>query len=169
MTIAALCAETQGGKDATDHEIGRAFLTAHLLTANRKQAESAVMEAIRHWDSEEDTEEAFLQLVAYAAIQAQGEYEWSRADQPVPAESVLPVELQAVLDLAPQIRRCFVLRILAGLSRQVCARLLHLNIFTVDQYTWEALEYLPQREMRIPNLSYLESRCSGASTAIPMR
>jgi DNA-directed RNA polymerase specialized sigma24 family protein len=162
MTMTAMCAENREGRNATDHAISRAFLTAHLLTANQRQAEGAVLEAIQHSDLEEDTEEAFLQRVACAAIQAEGEYS-SSADQPVPAEWLVPVELQAVLDLSPRLRRCFVLRTLVGLSRQVCARLLHLNILAVDQYTCEALEYLPQRETPqcetwIPNLSYMESR-----------
>lgn len=156
MTMAAMCAETREGRNVTDRAIGRAFLTAHLLTANRNHAESAVLEAILHGDLE-DTEEAFLHRVTCAAIQAEGEYS-TDVDQSVPAELLVPVELQAVLDLAPWLRRCFVLRILAGLSRAVCARLLHLNILTVDQYTCQALEYLPQRETTeletwIPNLS----------------
>jgi DNA-directed RNA polymerase specialized sigma24 family protein len=142
MTIAAMCAETRQGKRATDHAISRAFLTAHLLTANREQAESAVLEAILHWDLEEGTEEVFLHRVACAAIQAQVEYESSNAGEPAPAELLLPVELQAVLDLSPQLRRCFVLRVLVGLSRQVCARLLDLSVLIVDQYTCAALEHL---------------------------
>jgi len=138
MTSAAMCAETREGRRATDHGIGKAFLTAHLLTANRKQAENAVLEAILHWDLDQGTEEAFLHRVAHAAIRAQDECESSGAD-------CLPLELQAVLDLSPRQRRCFVLRVLVGLSRQACARLLHLDIFHVDRYTCEALKYLPQR------------------------
>ena len=140
MTMAAMCEETREGN--TDHAISRAFLTAHLLTANRKQAESAVLEAILHCDLEAGTEEAFLYRVAYAAIQVQVEYESSNVGEPVPAESLPPVELQAVLDLSPQLRRCFVLRVLVGLPRQVCARLLHLSVLIVDQYTCAALERL---------------------------
>jgi hypothetical protein len=60
MTMTAICAETREGRNATDHTITKAFLTAHLLTANRRQAESAVLEAIERSDLKEDTEEAFL-------------------------------------------------------------------------------------------------------------
>jgi hypothetical protein len=168
--MTAMCAETREGQNATDRAISRAFLTAHLLTANRRQAESAVLEAILHSDLEQDTEEAFLHRVACAAIQAESEYS-SSVDQPVQSEWLVPVELQAVLDLSPRLRCCFVLRILAGLSRPICARLLHLNILAVDQYTCEALEYLPQRETPqleipqretwLPNLSYAESSALG--------
>jgi DNA-directed RNA polymerase specialized sigma24 family protein len=143
MTTAAIYAETRQAKCVADHAISRAFLAAHLLTANQEQAESAVLEAILHWEVEEETEEAFLHCVAHAAIETQVGYS-SSSDDPVAAESFLPVELQAVLDLLPQLRRCFVLRVLVGLSRQACARLLQLSVFNVDQYTCEALEYLAQ-------------------------
>ena len=56
--------------------------------------------------------------------------------------SYLPNELKAVLRLAPQPRRCYVLRILAGLPAQACARLLSLQSDTVEAYTCDALQSL---------------------------
>jgi DNA-directed RNA polymerase specialized sigma24 family protein len=50
----------------------------------------------------------------------------------------LPEELRAVLTLAPPIRRCFVLRSLAGMSAQACARLLGLLPNQVDEYAGAA-------------------------------
>jgi hypothetical protein len=130
------------GKRDIGHAINRAFLTAHLLTANAKQAERAVIEAIEQWDPAEGTEEAFLLGAVKAAIGTRARYESSRPDNPRPAGLLLPTELQPVLDLAPQLRRCFVLRVLTGLPRQVCSPLLHLNASKMDQYTCAALEYL---------------------------
>lgn len=169
MTNAAMCAETRQSRRDVDHEIKRAFLAAHLLTANTEQAERAVLEAIDQRHSAEQTEDAFFARMVTAAIRTQAGYESSSVDNPEPDEWLLPTELEAVLDLSPPLRRCFVLRMLAGLSRDVCARLLRLNVRTVDQYTAAALECLggahpvslPRHPTRIPNSSYLETRFSG--------
>jgi hypothetical protein len=107
------------------------------LGANAKQAESAVVEAINAWDPGEETEEALFHRVLIRTIQAPLEYETSTT-------SFVPLDLQPVLGLSPQLRRCFVLRVLARLSRQVCARLLHLTALQVDQRTYKALESLSQ-------------------------
>lgn len=131
-----------------EHTIGRAFLTAHLLTANATQAESAVVEAIESWHAHDETEQALLLRVVQAAVREPVGYAASlSSDKPDAAGSYLPVELQAVLRLSPQPRRCFVMRILAGLSRQVCARLLHLNTFKVDQCTRAAVKHLSCRRL----------------------
>ena len=50
--------------------------------------------------------------------------------------------LRAVLMLAPPIRRCFVLRNLAGMSAQACARLLDLLPNQVDEYAGTAHQCL---------------------------
>jgi DNA-directed RNA polymerase specialized sigma24 family protein len=119
------------------HVTSRAFLAAHLLTANAEQAESAVMEAIASWDPDDDCEEALFERVLNIALRGQP------SDVPDSPASFLPAELQAVVHLSPQLRRCFVLRILVGLSRQACARLLHWESRQVDQYTSAALKVLP--------------------------
>jgi hypothetical protein len=125
-----------------EHTISKAFLTAHLLTASTEQAESATMEAIDSWNSDEETGEALFRSVLDAAVRVQMRHVSSSSNQCDMAESYLPVELQAVLRLAPQLRRCFVLRILVGLPPQVCARLLHLHSRRVDWYACAALEFL---------------------------
>jgi DNA-directed RNA polymerase specialized sigma24 family protein len=132
-----------------EHTISRAFLTAHLLTASTEQAESATMEAIDSWDPDEETEEVLFRSVLDAAARAQIEYVPSSSNKCDVAGSYLPAELQAVLRLAPQLRRCFVLRILVGLSPQVCARLLHLPSRRVDRYACAALECLGSLDRRL--------------------
>ena len=80
-----------------------------------------------------------FQNVLDAAARAQVE---PSTDNPDPSASYLPNELKAVLRLAPQLRRCFVLRILAGLPAKACARLLCLHSEMVEQYTCDALRCL---------------------------
>jgi DNA-directed RNA polymerase specialized sigma24 family protein len=126
-----------------ERTISRAFLAAHLLTASRQQAESAVMEALDSWDPAKDNEEALLPRVLRAAVRAQFGALSSSFNEPVSARVHLPAELRSVLALPPQLRRCFVLRILIGLSQQVCARLLYLRSYEVNQYTSAALKCLP--------------------------
>jgi len=101
-----------------EHTIGRVFLTAHLMTANIEQAERAVCEAIDSFDPDRVTEEDLLRDAIRAVVRGV-------AGQTYPLFSnhrnwngwALPDELQAVLNLSPDIRQCYVLRILAGLSQ----------------------------------------------------
>ena len=126
-----------------EHATNRAFLAAHLLTASAQQAENAVMEAIDSWDPDDASEEALYQQVLHIALRREGEHL-----PPLPGErdadaGFLPSELRAVTRLSPRLRRCYVLRILAGLSRQACARMLHLDCRRVDLYTNAALKSMP--------------------------
>jgi DNA-directed RNA polymerase specialized sigma24 family protein len=118
--------------------LDRAFLTAHLLTGNLRQAEKATLYAIDLWRPGEESEAVLFQNVLDAAAHAQVEPA-ANADASAPH---LPDELQAVLRLAPQLRRCFVLRILAGLPAKACARLLFLHSDLIEQYTCDALQCL---------------------------
>jgi len=119
--------------------LDRALLTAHLLTGSFQQAEEATLGAIGSWRPDEEPEEALFQSVLNAAARAQVEPNPNGLD---PSTSYLPNELKAVLRLAPQLRRCYVLRILAGLPEQACARLLSLQSDLVERYTCDALQSL---------------------------
>jgi DNA-directed RNA polymerase specialized sigma24 family protein len=119
--------------------LDRALLTAHLLTGSLQQAEKAALDAVDSWDPGEEPEEVLFQNVLDAAAQAQVQPNPSNPDS---SGSHLPDELKAVLRLAPQLRRCFVLRILAGLPAQACARLLCLHSDMVETYTCDALQCL---------------------------
>jgi DNA-directed RNA polymerase specialized sigma24 family protein len=119
--------------------LDRAFLTAHLLTGSFQQAEEATLDAIDSWRPGEEPEGVLFQNVLDAAARAPVE---PNPNNPDPSASYLPNELKAVLRLAPQLRRCFVLRILAGLPAKACARLLGLHLEVVEQYTCDALQCL---------------------------
>jgi DNA-directed RNA polymerase specialized sigma24 family protein len=134
--------------------IGRAFLAAHLLTANTGQAERSVVEAMESWDPDDNSDEVLFQQVLRSVLQANVEGVPSSSNDPDSPDSLLPIELKAVLLLPPQLRHCFVLRMLVGLSRQTCARLLHLHSREVDRYTREALQRLPFLDERPPNSKY---------------
>lgn len=139
----ATVTETRKCERSIEHTISQAFRTAHLLTASIQGAESAVLEAIDSFDPDSDTEEALLPYVLHAAVQSAVEHMLPSAlDQPKSTEPLLPVELQAVLNLSPNLRRCFVLRFLAGVPVQACARLLHLDAGQVDEYSCAALRCL---------------------------
>src|SRR5258708_30544397 len=99
----------------------RAILTAHLLTGSLRTAEEGILQAIDSWNPGEEREEVLFQNVLDAAARAQAEPNPDNTDS---SGSYLPDELRAVLRLAPALRRCFVLRILAGLPPKACARLL---------------------------------------------
>jgi DNA-directed RNA polymerase specialized sigma24 family protein len=118
----------------------RAFLMAHLFTGSSEQAERATLEALDLWNPDVETEEVLLhRVVDGAASQV-------ISNRPNLGGAYLPDELRAVLKLAPQQRRCFVLRILVGLPAQVCARLLRLHPRRVDQLTSAAVEFLVAAE-----------------------
>ena len=127
-------ARLQSSRDI-EQTVGMAFRTAHLLTGNIQQAESAVLEAIDCFDPDVDTGETLFQNAILAAVQ----YPSSQSQS---TESSEPIELQAVLSLSENLRRCFVLRVLVGLTRPACARLLHLNVGAVNDYTCAALQRL---------------------------
>jgi hypothetical protein len=117
----------------------RAFLTAHLFTGSLQQAEEVTLDAIDAWRPGEEPEEKLFQNVLDGAARAQVE---AKPSDPDPSDSYLPNELKAVVQLAPQLRHCFVLRVLAGLSVKGCARLLCLHADMVECYTCDALRCL---------------------------
>jgi DNA-directed RNA polymerase specialized sigma24 family protein len=58
----------------------------------------------------------------------------------------LPVEIQRLFMLQPLLRHCFVLRILAGLSPEVCAELLEISVAEFEDALYGAL-----RELSLPH------------------
>ena len=57
-------------------------------------------------------------------------------------EHLLPLELRRELLLSTDLRRSFVSRVLAGLPREECARLLHRDVRRVDQCMCAAAQEL---------------------------
>ena len=141
------------GEQAIEDIVGRAFLTAHLLTGNMDQAESATMAAIDSWNPDDETEEVLFEKALAMAARASIKRAPLSSNEPDVAGSCLPVELQRVLRLARPLRRCFVLRVLVGLPLRVCAKLLRSDSRRVEQCSCDACRYLgalDRKRLRIP-------------------
>jgi DNA-directed RNA polymerase specialized sigma24 family protein len=122
--------------------LGHAFLTAMLLTQSPARAEDAVREAILSWNPDEAGDAALVHGTVQASLNNGRESASTRQEDVAEASALLPVELREILKLSRPSRNCLVLRILAGMSRDVCARLLQLSICEVDDHTSNALYQL---------------------------
>jgi hypothetical protein len=130
-------------KSRIECTISKALMTARLLTASIEQAESAIMKALDSWDPATENEEALFQQVLHAAVDSGSTVSAFSRKPTDTLPTGVPVELRGVIALPLQLRRCFVLRILAGLSRAVCAQMLNVHARRVDQYTSAAVRRLP--------------------------
>jgi hypothetical protein len=113
-----------------------AFRTALLLTGEVLRAETAMAFAIRSLNSGQILDEALLLGTLKAAVSSSKDCEL-RSEPPS-----LPLALRCVLRLATDHRHCFVLRVLVGLSRDECSRLLSRATDQIDVDTAGALEEL---------------------------
>jgi hypothetical protein len=109
----------------TDEALDKAYITAFLLTGNSARAEAAVLEGIQTMVCDGISGDALLQGTLMASVASPAEQEGDT--------SSLPPELRRVLRLSPDLRRCYVLRVLVGLSREACARILNTGIHHIDE------------------------------------
>jgi hypothetical protein len=108
------------------------FTAALLLTGSAARAERAVVEAIETLMDHVSASSIFQATIRIAVSpQIIGGAELS-GEQELPA-SWLPLELQRVLLLPRDDRHAFVLRLLLGLSRNQCSRLLHVEDGELDK------------------------------------
>jgi hypothetical protein len=117
--------------------VHRAFRAAHLITASVPQAEKAVLNALDRFAPDRDSQRTFLRYAIGAAIR-------QPASESPSNDSYDAVELRSVLALPDLLRRCFVLRFLIGFSPLACARLLHLNVAAVNDYSCAAVHRLAE-------------------------
>ena len=113
-----------------------AFRTAVLLTGATKSAEAAVIHAISA--CEELSPHGLLTEAVRSAVRLQA----SSANGPYEVEC-LPPELRRLFMLQPLPRHCFVLRVLVGLSPEVCAELLEVSVTEFENAVYRALTQLP--------------------------
>src|SRR5262245_37063972 len=111
--------------------IEKAFVTAHLLTGNIRTAENITIDAIGNWNPREEAPEVLFGNVLKIA---------ARTPSIASEEGQVSEELRRVLRLNPSQRRCFVLRILVGLSAETCAEMLEISAHRVDCNTRAALQ-----------------------------
>ncbi|MBZ5593524.1 MAG: hypothetical protein LAP39_14875 [Acidobacteriia bacterium] len=125
------------------HMVSTAFLTALLLTGSAERAEAALLQAKGVLGLDNTSGEALLRRAVNAAIEPPLETVEQPSEDLERASSSLPCELRRVLHLRPALRHCFVLRFLVGLPREVCARLLHLEVPQIDERARTAMLELP--------------------------
>jgi len=119
--------ETPGARKT----LGKTFITALLLTGSARRAEAAILEAIEVMEEGKVPDDALLHGIVAASIASRTPD--ARIDEEDHASSLLPVELRLVLRLPVDLRRCFVLRMLAGFSIGTCARMLQTEIHQVEE------------------------------------
>jgi hypothetical protein len=122
--------------DTMPSALEMAFRTALLLTGDNRTAESAVMHGI---GACEDLSPGGILI---EAVRSAVRSRTKSTGGPCEVEC-LPPELWRLFTLQPLSRRCFVVRILVGLSPAVCAELLEISISEFEDALYGALTQLP--------------------------
>jgi hypothetical protein len=122
--------------DTIPSALDMAFRTALLLGGNTTTAAASVMDGI---GACEDLSHRGLLI---EAVRSTLRRRTKSADDP-DARELLPPELCRLFMLQPLSRDCFVLRILVGLSPEVCAGLLDISITEFEDAVCAALNQLP--------------------------
>jgi DNA-directed RNA polymerase specialized sigma24 family protein len=117
----------------------RTFITALLLSGNTAGAEDAVLDGIGSSGSRENSRDELLDGAVRRALQQ---------EESGDVASWLPPELQRVLLLPRQLRQCFVLRVLIGLTGERCASLLGMDVKSVENATLLAIVEHAQSALR---------------------
>jgi hypothetical protein len=123
--------------------IENAFITGLLLTGSIEQAERAIVSCV-HCSEEEDVrgQEVFRRVIQWSVDPQEPQRSRKGIDEA--SVRILPFELGCVLYLPSHLRHCYVLRILVGLSREICAWLLHTDVHQISQRTQSALNILAE-------------------------
>lgn len=122
--------------DTMPQAFDMAFRTALLLTGGMNTAEAAVMHGIGA--CEDLSPRGLLTEAVRSAVRRCTK----SSDGPHEVEA-LPLELRRLFMLPPLLRYCFVLRILVGLSPEVCAELLEISVSEFEDALYGALTELP--------------------------
>jgi DNA-directed RNA polymerase specialized sigma24 family protein len=118
--------------------IRNAFLAALLVAGDSEQAEAATAHAIRSIDGPDVSDEALIVAALKAAISSSQER--AVGDWDLDGElSFLPPALKCLSRLGMDHRNCFVLRMLVGLSREECSRVLGRSPKQIDEVTCTAM------------------------------
>jgi hypothetical protein len=122
--------------DTISSAVHTAFRTALLLGAATRTAEAAVQDAI---DACEDlSHRGFLIETVRSTIRRR-----MNSAHALDGLELLPPELRRLFLLPPLLRDCFVLRILVGLSPEVCTEILDVSNIEFEDAVCAALNQLP--------------------------
>jgi hypothetical protein len=124
------------------NSLSKMFITNILLTGSSKRAEVAMLQGIHSLDN--DSEPGMELLFASIAAAVDGEFllPEPRTEEIEEATSMLHVGLRPLLRLPANLRRCFVLRFVAAMPRETCARFLQITLAKVDEFSCAAVREL---------------------------
>jgi hypothetical protein len=117
--------------------LDRVFLVAVLITGNMNGAEDAVLDGIAALDGM-ISGDGFRLATLKAAIERR-EQRCGEGEDIFPS---LPLELRHILLLNPDIRACFVLRVLLGMPSETCSEVLRIPIQKIDHSVSDAMQQL---------------------------
>jgi hypothetical protein len=116
----------------------KAFLAALLLAESIEGAEAAVLDGIAAVESDSVAGESLLAKTAETTIRRRAEFR-----KECGVVSALPSEVWRLFLLEPIGRDCFVLRVLAGLTPEVCTAILRLSTSEFNNTMYRALRDMP--------------------------
>ena len=131
------------GVTMTHISLHRSFMTALLLTGSPHPAEAAVLKGIDSLDPDSMTDERLFQgTIAASMLATSGQRSVEELEK---ASAMLP-GARCVLRLSVELRYSYVLRVLAGLSAELCTRLLGVDMYKIDHLVWSAATLLMRRD-----------------------
>ncbi len=110
-------------QDRVRNQIVRAVSLAKILTGHVDLAEIAVMEAIEAIPSGDTSDTSLLAEVCRASWQMPPSVLPRRPKRTQPADRIGPIELQRLSKLPKKLRYCFAMRMLTGISADVCGQI----------------------------------------------
>lgn len=117
----------------------KAFITAVLLTKSIIRAEDAVLNGICALDVGDLPQDKLILRTIEGIVLSDSYIPQAARREIQAAAKILPPELQKVLHMPRELRYVYVLRILAGLTPQICAWLLGWEIAQVAHFTRAAM------------------------------
>ena len=117
--------------------LDRVFLAALLITGNMDGAEVAVLDGIAALDGAISSD-GFLLATLKSAIE-RSEQRSGETDDIFPS---VPLELRRILLLNPDIRACFVLRVLLGMPSKTSSEVLRIPIQEIGHSVSDAMQQL---------------------------
>lgn len=123
--------------------LDRAFLAALLITGNMDAAEDAVLDGIAAVDGTMSSD--LLPAMLKSAIE-RGQHRSGEIEDIVPS---LPLELRRILLLNPDVRACFVVRVLLGMPSETCSEVLRIPKPELGRSVSDAMQQLAVLESTI--------------------
>lgn len=117
--------------------LDRVFLVALLITGNMDGAEDAVLDGIAAPDGTISI--GGLLLATLKSAIERGEQRSGETGDIFPG---VPVELRRILLLNPDIRACFVMRVLLGMPSKTCSEVLRIPIQEIGHSVSDAMQQL---------------------------